>query len=324
MTPSRRSLPVLYCAVILACAGSTWAQSAPLVDHHQHLFSPAVATLISTPGSPVKPISGDDLVALLDAAGIKRAVVLSMGYTIGSPNRNVDNEYEKVKAENDWTSEVVARFPDRLIGFCSFNPIRDYALAELSRCAKDPRLRRGLKLHFANSVVDYHNAQHVEQLRRVFRTANEHRMPIIVHMRSSLSRKLPYGRDEARIFLNDIVPAAPDVTIQIAHLGGAGGYADPLVDDALAVFVEAIERNDARTRHLYFDVTSAALENTPEQGKLVATRLRQLGLHRILYGSDAAAGPNPPPREGWAAFRKLPLTEDEFRTIANNVAPYLR
>jgi len=30
------------------------------------------------------------------------------------------------------------------------------------------------------------------------------------------------------------------------------------------------------------------------------------------------------PREGWAAFRQLPLTEDEFRTIAGNLAPYLR
>jgi hypothetical protein len=37
-----------------------------------------------------------------------------------------------------------------------------------------------------------------------------------------------------------------------------------------------------------------------------------------------AIGPNPTAREAWNALRAmLPLTEMEFRTIANNVAPYL-
>ena len=30
------------------------------------------------------------------------------------------------------------------------------------------------------------------------------------------------------------------------------------------------------------------------------------------------------PREAWAAFRELPLTEEEFARIARNTAPYLR
>jgi predicted TIM-barrel fold metal-dependent hydrolase len=199
-----------------------------VADHHQHLFSPAVATLLSTEalkapgGRSVNPITPNDLVALLDAGGVQRAVVLSVAYIFGSPNRTVKNEYDKVKAENDWTSQQVARFPDRLRGFCSFNPLRDYALEELARCSKDPRLRCGLKLHFGNSVVDYHDTQHVEQLRKVFRAANDHRMPIVVHMRASISRRLSYGRDEARIFLNEFLPAAPDIAVQIAALGRSG------------------------------------------------------------------------------------------------------
>src|SRR2546426_10739339 len=36
----------------------------------------------------------------------------------------------------------------------------------------------------------------------------------------------PHGRDEARIFLNEVLPAAPDIPGQIAHLTGAGGYDD--------------------------------------------------------------------------------------------------
>lgn len=284
------------------------------------------AEAVAPPGpATVKPITASDLVQLLDAAGIERAAVLSVAYMFGSPNRTVENEHEKVKAENDWTSQQVARYPDRLRGFCSFNPTRDYALEELARCAKDPHLRAGFKLHFGNSVVDYHNAQHVERLRQVFRAANEQKMPIVVHMRASISRKLPYGRDEARIFLNELLPAAPDIPVQIAHLAGAGGFADPLVDQALTVFIEAIAKKDPRATRLYFDLTGAVTLNIPvDQARLVATRIRQLGVERIVYGSDAAAGGNLPPRQGWAAFRQLPLTDAEFRTIATNLAPYMR
>jgi len=287
-----------------------------------------IAAETFTPGLPsIKPISASDLIALLDAAGIRRALVLSVAYTFGAANRTVENEYEKVKAENDWTSQQVARYPDRLRAFCGVNPLKDYALDELARCAKDPQLHFGLKLHIGNSGVDYHNAQHIEQLRRVFRVANDHRMPIVVHMRASISRQLAYGRDEARIFVNEVLPAAPDIPVQIAHLAGAGGYDDPTTDDALAVFADAVAKHDPRARHLYFDVSTvvgSGLGISVAKADLIARRIRQIGLDRVLFGSDAATGGNLAPREAWAAFRQLPLTDAEFRTIANNVAPYMR
>src|SRR2546426_9124436 len=37
---------------------------------------------------------------------------------------------------------------------------KEYALAELTRCASDPQLHFGIKLHFGNSDVDLHNPQH--------------------------------------------------------------------------------------------------------------------------------------------------------------------
>jgi hypothetical protein len=51
-----------------------------------------------------------------------------------------------------------------------------------------------------------------------------------------------------------------------------------------------------------------------------------VGLRRILFGSDLSLpNGNPPAREAWANFRAaVPLTDAEFRTIARNVAPYLR
>ena len=268
------------------------------------------------------------VIAHMDRARVERAVALSLAYLCGDPTRTAENEPEQVKAANDWTGDQVARFPDRMRAFCGVNPLRAYALEEVARCAEHPHLRYGLKLHFQNSLVDYHNPQHLAKLRHVFRAANHHGMAIVVHMRTSEEEAsmLPYGRDEARIFLDELLPEVPDVPVQIAHLCGGGAYADPLIHQATSVFIEAIARHDPRVRRLLFDVTATANFRTPlAELALIARHVRELGVERVLYGSDGSdpEGNGPTPRKGWAAFRMAPLSEDEFRTIANNVAPYM-
>jgi predicted TIM-barrel fold metal-dependent hydrolase len=114
--------------------------------------------------------------------------------------------------------------------------------------------------------------------------------------------------------------------VQVAHFAGTGpGYDDPPSDEAMAVLAEAAGRHDPRTRQLWFDVASLADRNiTRENADLLVRRIRQAGVERILYGSDSAVGDNLRPREAWAAFRRLPLTEAELARIAANLAPYLR
>ena len=294
----------------------------PVADYHQHLYSPVIA-----PASQIAPITARDLVALLDAAGIRRAVVLSQAYAFGNPNRAtpVRNERERVIEENDWTSGQVAQFPDRLVGFCGVSPLRDYALEEIARCANDPHLRAGLKLHFGNSDVDVENPQHVEKLRAVFRAASDRRMAIVIHIRPTISQQRPYGAVQARAFIDNVLPSAADSVVQIAHLGGAGGYDDPTVDEALGVYADAIAAKDPRLARVYFEVSGVAgVGEWRAKADRIAARIRQLGLSRILYGSDSAVGPGRKPAEAWASFRELPLTDAEFREIAANVAPYLR
>ena len=89
-------------------------------------------------------------------------------YAEASGDRNpihVDDEAAKVARENDWTAAQAARYPGRLIAFCSFNPLKDYALAELKRCAGLPGLKRGIKLHFGNSDVQLDDPAHVQRYR---------------------------------------------------------------------------------------------------------------------------------------------------------------
>jgi predicted TIM-barrel fold metal-dependent hydrolase len=295
----------------------------PLVDHHQHLFSPETIGLAR---ATIEPLDAADLIAYLDAAGIARAAVLSTAYQFGNPNRpTVENEYAKVKAENDWTSRQVARYPGRLRGLCGVNPLKEYAVDEIARCAKDPSLPAGLKLHFGNSDVDLDNPMHVQQLQRVFHAANDRRMALVVHMRSSTTMRRPYGAKEARVFLNDVLPSAPDIPVQIAHLAGGGTYDDPATDEALSVFVDSIARKDPRMDRAYFDISGiAGYGKWMDHADQVAARIRQVGIQRILYGSDGARGGGLAPREAWATLQQLPLSGDELRAIANNVAPYMR
>ena len=297
----------------------------PLADHHQHLFSPELAALMTTtpPVAAVKPRTAANLIEQLDAAGIRRAVVLSTAYIFEQPSRKADHAADKLKRDNDWTSKQVAQFPDRLIGFCGLNPLKDYALAELDSCAADPNLRRGLKLHFGNSIVDYHNPEHIARVRRIFRAANDHRMAIVAHVRASVTAKLPWGREEASIFLNELLPAAPDVVVQVAHLASAGSPQDDGAQQALDVFVDAVARNDPRTRHLYFDATMVGEPPTPDNAQRWAAAIRRVPT-RVLFGSDATTAAITP-GGAWTAMRKLlPLTDDEFEVIANNTAPYMR
>jgi predicted TIM-barrel fold metal-dependent hydrolase len=281
------------------------------VDHHQHLLR-----------SAVKPPEGfaltaDDLIFQMNEAGIRRAVVLSIAYQLGNPRRPpIADEYTRVKAENDWTRQQAARYPARLTAICAVNPLKEYALAEIARCAQDSGLRRGLKLHFGNSDVDLNEAAQVNTLKRVFREANRNRMAIVVHMRAHTSRS--WGAEQARVFLEEVLPAAPDVAVQIAHLSGAGGYQDPGIDAAVGVFANAVAAGDKRMKRVYFEVSGVFLEQWEPKADLIAKRLRMLGLDRIVYGSDG------PPAQNWQAFRKLPLSEGEFRTIETNVTPYMK
>jgi len=306
---------------VAAVAAAGQAPPGPLADHHQHLFGPAIVARATT---PMEMVDADRLIGLLDQAGIRQAAVLSLAYMYGNPNRPpVEHEYEAVKAENDWTSAQVAKYPDRLVAFCSVNPLRPYALDEIARCAGDPRLKRGLKLHFGNSDVNLTNPADAARLREVFALANRHRMAIVVHARTTISKQRPYGAEHARVFLETLLPAAPDVPVQIAHLAGSGGYDEEGVDAALGVFVDAIAAKDPRVAKLWFDVSGIALiGNWPRPAARVAERIRQLGVQRVLWGADGAAG-GTTPAAAWKAFTETPLTPGEIETIRTNVAPYL-
>ena len=316
-------LPGLISILAAACA---WPASiaagqvpAPRVAAHQHLNSPEFATISNLP-----TLDGAALLGLLDQAGIRRGVVLSMGYSYGDERKKIPEASRDglTVQENNWTSQQTVQSHGRLVGFCGVNPLRNGATAEIERCLRLPGMI-GVKLHFANSGVSLRNPAHVARLQQIFALANAHHAPIVVHMRARTGS--PYGAEDAQLFIDKLLPAAPDIVVQVAHLAGSGLF-PPDAEAAMKVFAAAIARQDPRTRNLYFDqCTVAEPSSTSADGARIAAVIRSVGARRVFFGSDFPTADNPAPGAAWEIFKaKVPLTPAEMRQIALNIPSYLR
>src|SRR5688572_3056527 len=102
----------MFAALLLSSCVSAphSATPVPLVDYHQHLVSPAFAPVAKLPER-----DGPALLRLLDEAGVKRAVVLSVGYSFADERKKLPNPDALTRAENDWTSAQVVASRGRLI-----------------------------------------------------------------------------------------------------------------------------------------------------------------------------------------------------------------
>jgi predicted TIM-barrel fold metal-dependent hydrolase len=319
-----RHIAIAMVGVLLlaACAATRPAagvqpRSAPLVDYHQHLVDPAFAPIVKLPER-----DGAALLRELDAAGIERAVVLSVGYSFSDERKGLADPDRLTREQNNWTAAQVAGHPARLTGFCSANPLRPAALQELERCLGLAGMV-GIKLHFGNSGISLRDTAHLARMQEVFALAQRLGAPVLVHMRARGGNS--FGAEDGQLFLDKLVPAAPRIDIVVAHLGGAGPGYPAQNDEVMAVFAAAAERKDPRLRNLYFDVaTNIAEDTTPAEAALVARRIRQVGTDRILYGSDLSP-PGGSVAKGWEIFRtKVPLTARELQHIASNRTRFIR
>ena len=253
------------------------------------------------------------LVELLDAAGIRRAVVLSVGYWFQSPDyRGRRSGARRARGER-WTADQAARYPDRLIAFCSLDPVSDAALGLRKECVDDGRFK-GLKLHFGNNNGRSRRSRAGRtRARRVRGRQRRTALAIVVHARNNDG----YGAREAHIVIDELLPAAPDVTVQMAHLWGGGAFAP----EALAVYAEAVAAKHPATRRSSFS-TRAISRIRRDLSRTIRTDRPAHApdrTGRIVYGSDGAFEGHPDAKASWLSFRKaLPLTDDEFATIAAN------
>jgi predicted TIM-barrel fold metal-dependent hydrolase len=182
---------------------------------------------------------------------------------------------------------------------------------------------KGIKLHFGNAGVSLRNPDHVTRMQQVFSLAQRLRVPVLIHMRARGGTN--YGAEDASLFLDKILPSSPDIEIIVAHFGGAGPGYPPQSDEVMGVFATAAKWNDRRLHNVYFDMaTVVTSEATAADVELIAKRIREVGVGRVLYGSDLSP-PGGGIREGWEIFEaKVPLTPAELQRIARNRPRFAR
>ena len=300
----------------------------PLVDHHTHVLTPRSAHWIEVQGkSALKPRGIEDLLTAMHDDGVERAAVLSVAYWFGHTTEKTQRNYDDVKTENDNIGRLVANYPKQLVAFFGINPLAPTALQEIRRNIDSGRFV-GIKLHLANADVDLRNPSQIKQLASVFALANKLHVPIVVHMRT---RRKDYGYVDSANFIKGVLSKAPDITVQIAHLAGWGGY-DSNTDGALRAFVDNKEK--IRTK-LYFDIAAIVSDENTESSdrkatlrwpdthykEVLAGRLREIGLQRVVFGTD---WPLVAPAKYWHEFsEQIPLEPCELAIIRANRTPWL-
>lgn len=323
MTFKLAALTGAVAMALAACATIQPAAAPVVVDHHVHVHSPEILAFLpgycsslgragACPEVFLKPLTVDDLLADMDAAGVRKAWMMSTGYLAESPMMVPPrpDAAQLVHAGNAFTVMQARSHPDRLVAFIGVNPLTPTALSEIARWKDDP-FAAGLKIHLTNSGVDLRDPADVAHLAAVFRAAAQAHMPILIHMRT---RAEDYGAQDVRIFLDQVLPQAAGVPVIIAHSGGWGGL-DDNTWSAMQGFADALAESPELKRNLYFDLAQTFKTDTSDadMARLVVM-MRRIGMDRFVPGSD---WPFSGPLDGYlnADMARLPLTHFEAEQV---------
>ena len=228
---------------------------------------------------PPRYPSPEGLVAVLDAAGIDRAVV--SGWPFADPALLAEG--------NDQIAALARRFPDRLLGLATVQPADPACGAELERAA-----RLGL-VGVGELNADGQGFELAPEgpLMALAARCAARSWPMLLHASEPVGHPYP-GKGTAEPsrlwpWLERLPERAPGLRLCLAHLGGGLPLYGVMPEVA------------ARCRQLWFD--TAALPFLYRPGALEAVGAA-VGYDRLCFGSDY---PLLPPRRYEAALRDLPF-----------------
>lgn len=294
-------------------AASLWS-----ADHHMHLASPELCALVGECLESNHPaaVYAADAVRVLNEAHVSKGVILSCAYLYGLPSLRLkpDELAAKTRQENEFTAAQVAKYPDRLVGFLSVDPLADSATEEIHHWRGSHQLI-GLKLHFTASAVNIRNPAERSQVAKVIAAAAADGLPMVIHLGGG-----KFDGADAELFIRDVLPSAGSSWVQIAHAGGGLPRQDGNNLAVLRTFADHIVRDDPATRRVLFDISYVpAPDDTPQATAALLKQVRRIGMKRFLFGSDFNVLT---PLQEIEDIRKLGLTREELRTLEQNCAPW--
>jgi uncharacterized protein len=260
--------------------------------HRERFFTgePAFALLYDSPKS--KLVSAEEIVAAMDEEGVDKSVVF------GFPWRNPDT----VRLNNDYVLEAVARYPDRLAGFCCLDPFIPFAEKETERCL-DAGLAGVGELAFYRSGID---TGCLDALDPIMALCREKNCPVMIHTNEPVGHAYPGKTPNTLAQIYAMVKRFADNRIVLAHWGGGIFFYHMLkkeVRDALA--------------NVWYDTAASPFLYDPK----IYTLARDLaGLDKILFGTDF---PLLKPARYVREINAAGLTETEMAAICGGNAENL-
>ena len=241
-----------------------------IIDFHTHVFSPQIkknrskyidsdpcfAILYSD--SKAKLATADELIASMDEAGLDISVIANIGWTT----------HELCVEGNDYILESIARYPQRLIGFCAVQPQSyEAAIAEIERCAKEG-IRGVGEMRPDMQLFDLNDEVVMEPFIEVLK---KHKLILLTHASEPVGHDYPGKGAITPDMLYPFIASFPDLTIVCAHWGGG------LPFYALMPEVAQVMSN------VFFDTAASPLLYNPQVYNQV---IQLVGGDKILFGSD--------------------------------------
>ncbi len=241
-----------------------------IIDFHTHVFSPRLKKnrrkyIDRDPGFAVlysrkdaQLATAEELIASMDKAGIDISVIVNIGWTT----------HELCVETNDYILESVARYPDRLIGFCTVQPNSSQAaIAEIERCA-----RAGIRgVGEMRPDMQLFDLGDEEIMAPFIETLKKHNLILLTHTSE------PGGHDyqgKGAItpdVLYPFITSFPDLTIVCAHWGGG-----------LPFYALMPEVKQAMS-NVFFDTAASPFLYDPQVYNQV---VQLVGADKVLFGSD--------------------------------------
>lgn len=240
-----------------------------IIDFHTHIFpsyfrddrarffsnEPAFEHIY---GSPKSRLAGrEDLVNNMDEEGIHKSVIF------GFPWEKTDH----FRRHNDYILESVHRYPDRLVGFCTFSLMSPHASKEAERCLENGLSGVGELAIYQSGF----SSKDISSLKDIMEICRQYDVPVLIHTNEPVGHqylgKTPMTLKELYAFLQEF----PYNRIVLAHWGGG-------------IFFYALMKEVREAlSNVWFDTAASPYLYVPD---IYRVAVDIIGNEKVLFGTD--------------------------------------
>ena len=241
-----------------------------IIDFHTHIVPPkfkqnreeyarrdaAFASIYSNPKAKLS--TAEELIDAMDKDGVNVAVALNYSWATLS----------LCTETNDYILESVARYPKRLLGFCSFIPTEQNGfIKELERCIKSGAKGIGeLRLD-----TQFPQDSWLENIKPLAEMIIKNDLILLIHASEPLGHRYPGKGKVTPDLIYSLAITYPQLKTVCAHWGGGLPFYALMPEVKIAL------------KNVYFDTAASPFLYTPEiYGQVV----QLVGAEKILFGSD--------------------------------------